>query len=670
MNFAVFSAHATQIDVCLFDPETGIERERLPLPERTGDVWHGFLPGVGAGLHYGLRAFGPWDPGAGQRFNPAKLLIDPYARRLSGPVRFHRLQRAYAGDYARAGARPDPRDSAPVMPRCIVTDAAGASSPRPRHAAEDVLIWEVNVRGASMERQDVPQRLRGRFDALAEPWLLDHLTAIGVTTVELLPIHAWMDEPMLVGRGLVNYWGYNSVNFFTPEWRLLGPAGIDGFRAMVDAFHGAGIEVVLDVVYNHTAEADERGPTLCWRGLDNVSYYLLDPRAPDCYLNWSGCGNTLAVHRPYVLRQVLDSLRYWVETFGVDGFRFDLATTLAREPHGFDPEGGFLDALRQDPLLADTRLIVEPWDVGPDGYRVGAFPPEIAEWNDGFRDCVRSFWRGDQGSVPAFAHALLGSSGRYARPGHAATRSINLLSAHDGFTLADVTSYNHKHNEANGEDNRDGHAHNLSDNCGVEGPTDDPVVLARRARRQRSLLATLFLAQGTPMLLAGDEWGNSQGGNNNAYCQDNPTGWLNWEPFDDELVAFVRRLAAFRRAHPALRQRQFLHGVQREQDGKPDVVWRQLDGSEPDWRNPALDGIVVIVRTAATTPHVPDDEVLIACNKGTTERPLALPDRETWVLALDTARPACDHELVLGNTRPLVAPGALVALVREHAGDA
>ena len=489
--------------------------------------------------------------------------------------------------------------------------------------------------------------------------MLEHLHKLGVRAVELLPVQGFLDDRFLTARGLRNYWGYNSIAFFAPEPRYLGPGGPAGFREMVARFHEAGIEVILDVVYNHTAESDHLGPTLSLRGLDNASYYRLQPGDRRHYVNDTGCGNTLNVAHPYVLRMVLDSLRHWVEAYGVDGFRFDLATTLAREDHGFDAQGGFLDALRQDPLLSQVRLIAEPWDIGPGGYRLGAFPPEFAEWNDRFRDTARRFWRGDGAGAAEMGARLLGSADLFDRDGRRAETSVNFLTAHDGFTLADLTRYARRHNAANGEGNRDGHHTNYSDNMGVEGPSDDPAISARRARRQRNLLATLFLSQGTPMLLAGDEIGNGQDGNNNAYCQDNAIGWIDWAGADAGLAAFVARLSAFRQAHPCLRQSRFLHGGVRPGDGLADVEWRDADGGPLDWGDPALPVICLALRLSGEAPAGADDAVFIVINRGGAPRDVVLPVPPKgchWARAIDTGLPEGTGLEVAGETVVVFAP--------------
>jgi glycogen operon protein len=662
VNVAVFSAHAAGVDFCLFDAD-GRQTARLPLPERTGDIWHGHVSGVGPGAQYGLRAHGAWAPDHGHRFNARKLLLDPYARELSGP--FYPTNPLLLGHDPRGHeTTPSAADSAAAMPKCVVTAPTPPvpETERPRRRWSETVIYEAHVRGLTMQHPDVPKRLRGAFEALACPAMLQHLRDLGVTAVELMPIHAFMDDGRLVQMGLRNYWGYNTAAFFAPERRYYGPNGAAGLRETIRRLHGEGIEVILDVVYNHTAEGDHRGPHLSFKGLDNLSYYRLQHGRARRYVNDTGCGNTLRAEHPAVIRLIMDSLRHWVTAYGVDGFRFDLATAIAREPAGFDPAGGFLDALRQDPTLADVKLIAEPWDIGPGGYRLGEFPAPFAEWNDAFRDTARRFWKNDAHAAQELAERLLGSAGTFDREGRRAWSSVNFVACHDGFTLADATAYAHKHNEANGENNRDGHGANHADNCGVEGPTDDPVILARRALRRRNLLATAFLAQGAPMLLAGDEIGNSQQGNNNAYCQDNPTGWVDWEGADSALLAFTRRLIALRAAHPALRQGRFLHGDARA-DGAADVEWLGFDGGEVGWRDPGLARFCLLVRCSAEAPfETSEDAVAIAFNGAPDAADLTLPQPSglrIWMRALDTAAPAAP-ETEAGPIEP-VAAGSLVA---------
>ncbi|WP_193367804.1 glycogen debranching protein GlgX [Pelagibius marinus] len=645
-NIAVFSENATRIELCLFSDDGQRETERLLLPEKTGPVWHGYLPGMSPGTLYGLRAHGPYAPERGHRFNPNKLLLDPYARALSGRVSAGDATLGYDPEAAEADLSLSTADSAAAMAKCVVTAPAAPVPPeeRPNTPWAETIIYEAHPKGLTQLWPGLPEELRGSYDALASAAVIEHLTALGVTAVELLPVHALVDDRWLVEKGLGNYWGYNSIGFFTPEPRYFGPAGLDGFREMVRRLHAAGIEVILDVVYNHTAEGDQNGPTLSFRGLDNAAYYRLQQGQKRFYVNETGCGNTLNVAHPYVLRLVLDSLRWWVEAMGVDGFRFDLATTLAREAHGFDAAGGFLDALRQDPVLSQVKLIAEPWDVGPGGYRLGEFPPPFAEWNDAFRDGVRKFWRGDAHAAQDMAERLLGSAGTFDRNGRRSWSSVNFVACHDGFTLADVTAYNEKHNEANGEENRDGHQENYSDNCGEEGETQDTDIRLRREQRRRNLLTTVFLAQGTPMLLAGDEIGASQQGNNNAYCQDNAISWIDWSAADHVFLGFLRKAIAFRKAHPCLRQSWFLHGGKRQQDGQQDVKWLGLHGGQVNWRDPGLKGFCLVLRESAEAPaYATDGDVVVLAfngsDKAVTTRLPAPPEGRVWVRALDTAKP-------------------------------
>jgi len=642
-NFAVFSAHAQGMELCLFDAH-GTETARHALPERTGPVWHGYLPGLMPGARYGYRAHGDYAPEQGHRFNPNKLLLDPYTREMAGGWTEHPSLLGYDDRSAGLDLSYDTRDSAPYVPKSVVPDPAffGPIAAGPQTGWSETLIYEAHVKGMTQAHPGVAEDVRGTYEGLASDAVLDHLREMGVTAIELLPVHAFIDDGFLLKKGLRNYWGYNTIGFFAPEPRYFGAAGIAGFREMVGRFHAAGIEVILDVVYNHTAEGDHRGPTLSFRGLDNASYYRLLSGQPRFYVNDTGCGNTVNVSHPFVLRMVLDSLRFWVTQMGVDGFRFDLASTLGREDHGFDREGGFFDALRQDPVLADTRLIAEPWDIGPGGYQLGAFPGAFAEWNDGYRDAVRQYWRGDEHSTQGLGARLLGSAGQFDHDGRRAWSSVNLLTSHDGFTLADTVRYNDRHNEANGEDGKDGHGSNYSDNCGVEGPTDDPVIRARRARRQRNMLATLFLSQGTPMLLGGDEIGNSQDGNNNAYCQDNDIGWIDWANADEGLRAFVAELSRFRREHRATRQTTFLHGTARTTDGHPDVEWRALDGSPLRWENPGLARVGLLLRCSGemAVREGDDDTVYIVFNRRARDYQATLPKAPAgrrWVRAIDTS---------------------------------
>ena len=602
INFALFSAHAEKVELCLFD--AGGEREvaRLKLPEFTDEIWHGYLPDAGPGLLYAYRAHGPWAPEEGHRFDPRNLLLDPYARKLRGLL------------------------AEIIDPAFDWGDDAPRRTPWP-----EAMIYEAHVRGLTMRHPGVPEPHRGRFEALGAPAVLRHLTELGVTAVELLPIHAFVDELRLADRGLRNYWGYNTIGFFAPEPRYGDPVS---FKTAVKALHAAGLEVILDVVYNHTAESDEAGPTYSFRGLDNASYYRLQPEDRALYVNETGCGNTLDLAHPRVLQLVMDSLRYWAAEMRVDGFRFDLAPALARG-------SGFLDAVRQDPVLNRLKLIAEPWDLGPDGWRTGKFPPGWAEWNDRFRDDARRFWRGDEGARPALAARLAGSSDLFERRGRRPWASVNYVASHDGFTLADLVAYEERRNEANGEGNRDGHAENFSANYGVEGPTDDPAVLRTRRRQMRNLLATVLLAQGAPMLQAGDELGRSQAGNNNAYCQDNERSWLEW-PGDRDLLAFVRRLTALRRRHRVLRCPRYLHGAE-SHGGLKDIAWIGPDGEElqpGDWADAASLWLGLFLNGRAANGAAPvQDMVLIVLNAHAEDVSFRLPRGAggSWRLELDTS---------------------------------
>jgi glycogen operon protein len=664
-NVAVFSENATSIELCLFGPDGAREVARLPLPERTGGVWHGHVSPLPEGTLYGFRAHGPWAPDRGERFNPAKLLLDPYARAFSGP--FDVTSALLLGhDTERGEGVASLADSAPALPKCVVTALPERvpESDYPRRPWAETVIYEAHVHGLTMQHPDLPQPIRGTYEALGHPAIVEHLASLGVTAIELMPVHAFVDDGRLMALGLRNYWGYNSLGFFAPEMRYFGPNGAAGLRDSIKALHAAGIEVLLDVVYNHTAEGDHRGPTLSFRGLDNRSYYRLQHGRSRRYVNDTGCGNTFRAEHPAGIRLILDSLRFWVERFGVDGFRFDLGTALAREPHGFDAHGGFLDALSQDPVLSRVKLIMEPWDIGPGGYRLGGFPGPIAEWNDQFRDTVRKFWKGEAHAAQELAERLLGSAGLFDGSGRRAWSSINFAACHDGFTLADVCAYNDKHNEANGEDNHDGHGANYSDNGGVEGPTDDEAILAARAQRQRNMLATVFLSQGTPMILAGDEFGNSQGGNNNAYCQDNPISWLDWTLVDHELLGFARKLTALRRANPVLRQPSFLHGEERDADGLPDVAWRAFDGTAVAWRDPGLARFCLVLRGCAESPvyEARDGTILIAFNGRSSAGAVALPSPgpgETWRRVLDTAEPDAPDAPCAADSAVPVAPRSI-----------
>jgi glycogen operon protein len=651
VNFAVFSAHAHFLELCLFSDDGRRETARILMREREGDIWHIRVEGMKAGQLYGFRAHGPYEPESGHRFNPHKLLLDPYAKAWDGRMRWSEALMGYKIGAARGDLSYDTRDSAFAVPKSVVVDerALPPLPPGPARPMGESLIYEAHVKGLTMRHPLVPPPLRGTYAGLSHPAMIDHLLRLGVTAVELLPVQGFFDERFLTAKGLTNYWGYNTMGFFLPEPRYAVRPGRAEFREMVWRLHQAGIEVILDVVYNHTGEGDELGPTLSFRGLDNASYYRLTGGGRH-YINDSGTGNSLNLAHPMVLRLVMDSLRHWVTHFGIDGFRFDLATSLGREAHGFDAGAGFFDALRQDPVLAGVKLIAEPWDIGPGGYRLGGFPAPFAEWNDKFRDGVRRFWRGDVGQTADLARRLLGSAESFDQRARPATSSVNFVTAHDGFTLADLVSFTVKRNLANGEDNRDGHSENHSDNLGHEGPSSDPRVLDARALRKRNILTTLMLAQGTPMLLAGDELGHSQQGNNNAYAQDNETTWIDWAKADGELARFVARLARLRADHPCLRQKHFLHGKIRSSDGLPDVIWSRADGQRPEaaeWNDPAFRCLCVEIRMSAEGHGAEGEDVIFAVFNCGGEQPLTLPaTRPAWQLVLDTTRPDLTPEVV------------------------
>lgn len=644
VNFSVFSQHATRVTLCLCD-ENGNETFLVDLVERDGHIWHGYISGLRPGQQYGYRVHGPYEPQEGHRFNQYKFLIDPYAKQLTGQLEWNDALYGYEIGHPDEDLSFDTRDSAPYMPRSVVVDPSFTWGRQERLMIDtpwvDTILYEAHVKGLTAMRKDIPDA--GHFLAMASEPMLQHLTDLGVTAIELMPVQASVDDRFLVDKGLRNYWGYMTYGFFAPDPRFMSKRDISEFQQMVARFHSAGIEVILDVVYNHTAEGDQRGPTLSFRGFDNASYYRLN-EDKRYFVNDSGCGNTLDFDHPFVLRMVMDSLRYWIDVMQVDGFRFDLASTLARTSGQFDRDGPFCRAVRQDPMLNKVKLIAEPWDVGTDGYQLGAFPSPFTEWNDKYRDNIRKFWRGDAHITRKLARHVAGTASRFDHDGRPATSSINLVTAHDGFTLMDTVSYNQKHNEANGEGNRDGHDHNCSDNCGQEGPTEDPEIIAKRAQRRRNMIATLMLSQGTPMILAGDELGNSQAGNNNAYCQDNEIGWVNWDDADPDFLAFCRQIIAFRKANPILRQKRFLHARTRVVDGKPDVFWRRADGeamTEEDWARSDLRFLGVEMRMARGTPAYEPryGAIYLLFNAGGITRaklPEALPGHR-WRRVIDTS---------------------------------
>jgi len=638
VNVAVFSAHAQRLELCLFDAEGARELQRVTLPGHSQDVWHGYLPDAGPGLVYGLRAHGPWRPERGHRFNANKLLLDPYAREIVGRFAWRREQ--FGADPRHPG-HPDPSDNAAYALKArVVDDRYDWRGDRPLHTPPtDTVLYELHVKGFTVRNPAVPEGLRGTYAGLASDAAIAHLQQLGVTAVCLLPVHRHLDEQRLVAMGLSNYWGYNTIGFFCPDPALAsGQEGVsarDEFRAMVARLHAAGIEVILDVVYNHTAESDELGPTLSWRGLDNASYYRLPVHARGHYENHTGCGNTLDLRQPRVIQLVLDSLRFWAAEMHVDGFRFDLAPVLGRGDHGFDRHAAFFVALSQDPVLSRLKLIAEPWDVGPAGYQLGAFPNGWLEWNDRFRDTMRAFWVQQRGTRGDFALRLCASSDLFQPRGRSPVESVNYVVSHDGFCLRDLVSYGHKHNDANGEQNRDGHDHNHSSNCGVEGPTDDAAINALRGRLRRALLATTLLAQGTPMLSAGDECGRTQQGNNNPYCQDNDTTWLDWAQVDADLLAFTTRALALRRQALPLGERWY-DGLT-DRHGLHDLAWLRADGTPltgDEWRrhDARVFGCLIGRPGRAAAP------LLMLINGDTAAVPFVLPGG-VWEVVLDTSHP-------------------------------
>jgi glycogen operon protein len=653
VNFALFSANATKVELCLFDIDGSRELERVELPEYTDEVWHGYLPDARPGQVYGYRVHGPYAPKEGHRFNPNKLLLDPYGKQIVGELKWDAALFGYTIGSKDGDLSFDERDSAPFMPKSRVIDPAftWGEERRPQTPWERTIFYEAHVRGYTMRHPSVPINLRGTFAGLMHHEIIDHIRELGITALELLPVHAFADDSYLVEKGKRNYWGYNTIGFFAPQPRYLSGPFVNEFKEMVSQFHRAGIEIILDVVYNHTAEGNELGPTLSFKGIDNASYYRL---APDrrYYINDTGTGNTVNLSHQRVLQLVADSLRYWAQEMRVDGFRFDLATILAREPTGFDEGGGFLDACRQDPVLSQVKLIAEPWDCGPGGYQVGHFSPGWAEWNDRFRDTVRSFWKGDQGKMADLATRLCASPDMFNKRGRKPWASVNFITAHDGFTLNDLVSYNDKHNEANGEDNRDGHSHNLSWNHGAEGPTDDPEIKAVRFRQMRNLLATLLFSRGTPMILAGDEIARTQHGNNNAYAQDNEISWLDWEGVDQDgwdLFEFTKKLVEIRQKQPLFRRGRFLTGAFNEQLGVKDVAWLDPSAKEmtsEQWIDPNARSFAMLLDGRAQPTGIRrkgiDRTLLLMINAHHENVPFLLPDipgGNTWRLLIDTNQP-------------------------------
>ena len=584
VNFSLFSANATKVELCIFDPSGKEELQRIELPEYTDEIWHGYLPDAGPETVYAYRVHGPYEPEAGHRFNPNKLLLDPYAKAHIGQLKWGPELFGYTIGAKGDDLTFDERDSAALVPKCVVIDPAftWARDRRPSVPWDRTIVYELHVKGFTKRNSKIPEQLRGTFAGLAHPEIIDYIRALGVTSVELLPVHSFVNDSHLLDKGLTNYWGYNTIGFFAADPRYFSTGAIAEFKQMIAHFHNAGLEIILDVVYNHTAEGNERGPTLSFRGIDNASYYRLLPDRR-YYINDTGTGNTLNMSHSRVLQMVTDSLRYWITEMHVDGFRFDLGTILGREIGGFDQGGGFLDSCRQDPILSQAKLIAEPWDCGPGGYQVGSFPPGWAEWNDRYRDTVRSFWKGDEGKVAEMASRLAASGDLFNKRGRKPWASVNFVTAHDGFTLNDLVSYNDKHNEDNGDNNQDGTSNNLAWNCGAEGPTEEPEINQLRERQKRNILATLLFSQGTPMLLAGDEFGRTQKGNNNAYCQDNEISWVDWEGITEpgrSLIALVRKLIRLRQSLPILRRARFLTAEYNPELEVKDVTWINAAGTE------------------------------------------------------------------------------------------
>ncbi|MDQ1899344.1 glycogen debranching protein GlgX [Paracoccus sp. WLY502] len=643
-NFALFSDHATKVELCLFDDSGEHELHRVELPDMEGGVWFGYLPGIGPGQVYGYRVHGPYDPEQGHRFNPNKLLLDPYARELRGQIKWDDALHGY--QVGEDDLTFDTRDSAAFMPKAVVVDAKfdWDTDRAIRTPWQSTMIYESHVKGLTQLHPGVPEADRGTFRGLGSDAVIEHLHRIGATAIELLPIHAFANDRFLVERGLSNYWGYSTLSFFAPHAPYLKSGQIREVKEAIRKLHKAGIEVILDVVYNHTAEGNELGQTMSFRGIDNASYYLLSPDNPRHGFDTTGTGNTLNVAHPMVLRMVMDSLRYWVEAMHVDGFRFDLASTLGREAQGFERDGSFFNAIRQDPILSSAKLIAEPWDIGEGGYQVGGYRWPFREWNDKFRDDTRAFWRRDPGLLPAMAERLSGSPVQFNHSHRPATSSVNFVAAHDGFTLWDTVSFNDKHNDANGEENRDGHDHNLSDNLGAEGATDDPGVIAARVRRVRAMLATVMLSQGVPMILAGDDLGNTQDGNNNAYCQDNAISWLEWDKAREDILTAVQALAAFRKDVP-LSQSRFGASPEDAQDRQPAFLWLHPRGGtmeEGDWQDAELRCLGL----HQATPGGPN--LLIVINAGE-DAEFALPEGE-WTLRIDTSAEQVEQDRSVTGT--------------------
>jgi isoamylase len=652
VNFALFSENATAVDLCLFDAKTNKEK-RIRVKEVDNHIWHAYVPKLKPGQLYGYRVYGPYEPQNGHRFNPNKLLIDPYAKALSGKVEWNNAIFGYEVGSPEEDLSFSEEDSAPYMPKSVVIDPSfnWENDKAPKIPYHKSIIYEAHVKGLTQLHPDIPENIRGTYSAIAHPAIIQYLKNLGITAIELMPVHHFVNDGFLRAKGLTNYWGYNTIGFFAPDIKYSGNGYLGGqvaeFKTMVKELHKAGIEVILDVVYNHTAEGNHLGPTLSFRGIDNACYYRLAEDKRFCF-DYTGTGNTLNAMLPSVLRLIMDSLRYWVTDMHIDGFRFDLASTLARELHEVDRLGSFFDIIHQDPIISQVKLIAEPWDIGEGGYQVGNFPPGWAEWNGKYRDCMRDYWRGADSMLSEFALRFTGSPDLYKEGYRKPTASINFITAHDGFSLHDLVSYNEKHNEANGENNNDGESHNRSWNCGAEGATDDPNIIALRNKQKRNFLTTLFLSQGVPMLVAGDEFGKTQNGNNNAYCQDNEISWINWQHADKDLLSFVQKLTHFQHAHPVFCRRRWFKGKPIQGSGVQDIAWFLPDGNamnEENWRHDFAKSLGVFLNGKAIPSDGPkgervvDNNFYIVFNAYEGELPYVLPSEEfgsAWVKVIDT----------------------------------
>jgi isoamylase len=663
VNFALYADNATGIELCLFNNKNDEkETDRIKLTERTHQIWHCYLPDVGPGQLYGYRAYGPYEPENGHRYNPNKLLIDPYAKAISGVIDWHDSLFGYELGHEDEDLSYSSTDSAPFVPKSVVVDPhfAWEEDQPPRTPYHKSIIYETHVKGFTQLHPDIPEEIRGTYAALGHPATIAYLKELGITAIELMPVHQFVADRHLVEKGLTNYWGYNTIGFFAPDVRYAGDVEdgyqVHEFKQMVKELHKAGIEVILDVVYNHTGEGNHMGPTLSLKGIDNASYYRLTEDNKRYYMDYTGTGNTLNAMLPNVLRYIMDSLRYWITEMHVDGFRFDLASTLARELHEVNRLSAFFDIIHQDPVISQVKLIAEPWDVGEDGYQVGKFPPGWAEWNGKYRDCIRDYWIGADSMLGEFGQRFTGSPDLYQDDSRKPTASINFITAHDGFTLNDLVSYNEKHNEANGEDNNDGESHNRSWNCGAEGPTDDPEIIKLRNQQKRNMLATLFLSQGVPMMVAGDEFGRTQKGNNNAYCQDNEISWLNWAEADQGLLGFTRKLIKLRKDHPIFRRRRWFQGQPVKAKGLEDIAWFLPEGIEMEdenWNHDFARSLGVFLNgrgihsVGPTGERILDDSFYVIFNAHHEKLDYKIPEKiysNKWTKVLDTAEEECEPQ--------------------------